>query len=144
MAVHTYECLFLLDPNKTSADPAGVQTQVNEVIERCGGEILVSLPWGEPKLAYPIEKFRKGSYLLTYFKSEATAIAQMEEIFRLSEVLLRHLIIKLHPKIAEDNLAHLRGERPAPEPTPEGEGGERGERRGRGERDRERVREYQR
>ena len=109
MAVNTYECLFLLDPNKSSADWDGVMGQVNGIIERVGGEILISQPWGEPKLAYPIKNFRKGRYLLTYFHCEAGKIAEIEQECRLNDVILRQLVLRLHPHIVEDILAHIQG-----------------------------------
>lgn len=110
MAVHTYECLFLLDPNKASSDFNGVAAQLTGIIERHGGEIISVRPWGEPKLAYPIKKFRKGSYLLTYFKAPASGLAGMEHDFALNEAILRHLPLKLHPLIAEQVFAHLNAE----------------------------------
>lgn len=109
MAVHTYEVLFLLDPNKSSADWDGSLRHCNGIIEKAGGEIIDSRPWGEPKLAYPIGKFRKGTYLLAYFRSDPNAIAEMERQCRLSELIIRHLFLKLHPHVAEGILAHLSG-----------------------------------
>lgn len=110
MAVNTYECLFLLDPNKASADWDAVMGGANSIIEKHEGEIIDSRPWGEPKLAYPIKKFKKGNYLLTYFRAESTKVPEMEKDCRLNEAILRHMILKLHPQIAEEILAHLRGE----------------------------------
>lgn len=115
MAVHTYECLFLLDPNKASTNWNAVSADVNGIIERNGGEIFDSRPWGEPKLAYPIEKFRKGVYMLTYFNCESTKIAAIEADSRLNESVLRLMILKLHPQIAEEIMAHLHGESNAEE-----------------------------
>lgn len=112
MAVNTYECLFLLDPNKASSDWEGVMGRVNGIVERNGGEILATRPWGEPKLCYVIKKFRKGSYLLTYFKSEPAAIAAMEREARLDDVILRHMVLKLHPHIAKEILAHFQDAQP--------------------------------
>lgn len=109
MAVHTYEVLFLLDPNKASADWDNVVAQANGAIEKAGGELIDTRPWGEPKLAYPIGKFRKGTYLLTYFKSEAKNIEAMESDFRLNDTILRQMILKIHPHIAEGIIAHLHG-----------------------------------
>ncbi|MFO0945895.1 MAG: 30S ribosomal protein S6 [Planctomycetota bacterium] len=109
MAVHVYECLFLLDPNKASADLDGIIHQLNGTITKAGGEIVDTRLWGEPKLAYPIEKFRKGTYVLCYFKSEAKNIVEMEAQFRLNDNILRQMVLKLHPHIAEGILAHLQG-----------------------------------
>lgn len=112
MAIHTYECMFLLDPNKSSADWDGLTKQCNGIIERHGGEIVLTRPWGDTKLAYPVKKFRKGSYLLTYFKSEPSKLADMEHDFRMLDAILRHLVLKLHPRIAEEILAQLTGQAP--------------------------------
>lgn len=120
MAVNTYECLFLLDPNKSSANWDTAMSQANGIIERNGGEIVVSSPWGEPKLAYPVKKFKKGTYLLTYFKAEPSRLIAIERETRLTDLVLRHLIIKLHPAVAEQIIAHLND--PQPEPAHAGEG----------------------
>lgn len=109
MAVNTYEILFLVDPNKYSSDPDGVQKVVNGIVEHYGGQIAYTRLWGETKLAYPIKNFKKGCYVLTYFKCEPAQIPQIEHDCRLSEVVLRHMVLKLHPKIAEQVLAHLLG-----------------------------------
>jgi len=118
VAVHTYECLFLLDPNKWSADMEGVANQANGVLTRHGAEVLLTRPWGEHKLAYPISNFRKGVYLLTYFRAEAEALAAIEADVRLSEYILRKMIIKLHPHVAEDILAHYTNEQEQPVEEP--------------------------
>lgn len=112
MAVQTYECLFLVDPNRASADPEGVQRDLNDLVTRNGGTIIDSRPWGDPKLAYPIKKFRKGTYYLMYFTGPGSMLTQFEADCRLAEFLLRHLIIKLHPHVAAEVVAHIRGEIP--------------------------------
>lgn len=129
MAVHTYECLFLLDPNKASADFEGVTKAINALIERHGGEMMVTRPWGDPKLAYPIKKFRKGIYYLTYFKADAKGIPAFEDDCRLADTILRHMVLRLHPRLVDDLLAHLSGEN---------EGGENAEGEGQGDRGGER------
>ncbi|QDU63759.1 30S ribosomal protein S6 [Planctomycetes bacterium Pan216] len=110
MAVNIYECLFLIEPNKASSDWDNSMATANGMIERHGGEILFSRHWGEPKLAYPIKKFRKGGYLLTYFRSDSQGIPKMEADFRLAvDLILRHMVVKLHPSIADRILAQLHG-----------------------------------
>ncbi len=106
MAAQTYEGLFLLDPNKASADWEGAAAQVNGVIERFGGQILHTRPWGDFKLAYPIRKFKKGVYLLSYFTIDSTQLHEVEREYRISEIVLRRMIIKLHTKVATEMLAH--------------------------------------
>ena len=101
MAITTYECLFLLDPNKASADWDGVTTSIHQILERHGATIEVSRPWGELKLAYPIGKFRKGSYFLMYFKVDSVKTPDIEADFRLNNNIVRHLVVRLHEKLAD-------------------------------------------
>ena len=115
MAVHTYEGLFLLDAGRASSDWEGVSGQVNGVITRHKGEILHTRPWEVPKLAYPINRSRKGVYLLTYFSIEAAELANIEADLRISEFVLRKLIIKLPPNVAKDMLTHYTEEHHAHE-----------------------------
>lgn len=110
MAVNTYECLFLLDPNKASADWEAAVQHVVQMIVRHGGEIIDCRPWGEPKLAYPIKKFRKASYVLAYFRSAPAGILPLEAECRLDDMVLRQMVLKLHPQIAEEIVAHLADE----------------------------------
>lgn len=107
MAVNTYEILYLLDPNKFSADPEAALGAVNGIIEHHGGQIVYSRPWGEPKLAYPIKNFKKGAYVLSYFNIDGLAIPKIEHDLKLQDLVLRHLIIRLHEKIAEKVVEHV-------------------------------------
>ena len=106
MAAQNYEGLFLLDPNKASADWEGAASQVNGVIERFGGQVLHTRPWGDIKLAYPIRKFKKGVYLLTYFTIDSTQLHEVEREYRISEIVLRRMIIRLDTRVAKDMLDH--------------------------------------
>jgi len=115
VAVHTYEGLFLLDASRASSDWEGVSSQINGVITRNGGEILHTRPWEVQKLAYPINRSRKGIYLLTYFKIDSVQLAAIEADIRINEYVLRKLVIKLPPNVAKDMLTHYTEEQQAPE-----------------------------
>jgi len=115
VAVHTYEGLFLLDAARASSDWEGVSGHVNGVITRNGGEILHTRPWEVQKLSYPINRSRKGIYLLSYFNIDAAQLAAIEADIRISEFVLRKLIIKLPPTVAKDMLTHYTEDHQAPE-----------------------------
>jgi small subunit ribosomal protein S6 len=110
VAEHTYDCFFLLDPNKASTDWNAAMGHANGIIQRNGGKILVTRPWGEIKLAYSISRFRKGVFLQTYFQSDPKHIAAIKRESRISEIIVRFLLIKLHPSVARDVLSHLQSE----------------------------------
>ena len=58
MSTNVYEGMFLLDSNRYARDPNGVSNEIDQIVKKCGGEILVSRLWSEQRLAYPIEGHR--------------------------------------------------------------------------------------
>ena len=54
MAENVYEGMFILDSNRFARDPAAVSGQIPAMIQKLGGEMLVSRLWEERRLAYPI------------------------------------------------------------------------------------------
>lgn len=112
MTVNVYECLLILDPNRYARDPHGVAGTIPAMIEKSGGEVMVSRLWNEQKLAYPIEGHRKGTYWLTYFRMDSQNVANFERECRLNENILRHLTLKVDPRLVDVLIQHARGERP--------------------------------
>ena len=101
MPVQLYETMFLFDAAKMAADPDGVRGQVVHGLEKYAAEVLVSRPWEDRKLAYPINKQKKGSYHIVYYRMESTKQADFEQDLRLNENLLRHLTLAVDPKWAD-------------------------------------------
>lgn len=120
--------MFLLDPNKVSGDVQGASRQLHTLLERNGAEIIASRPWDERKLAYPIKNVKKGLYYLTCFRSEGPKIPEMERDFILSELIVRHLVIKVEPKLEQAVIELAKNEhalalQTVMEPGPDDEGG---------------------
>ena len=106
MPVNVYEGMFILDSNRFARDPEGVSGQIPKIIQEAGGEVLVSRLWEERRLAYPIKGHRKGTYWLTYFRLEGTALAGVRQRFQLSDSILRFLFVKVDPRIVDTLVQH--------------------------------------
>ena len=101
MAQNVYEGLLILDPNRYGHDPDGISGQIPALIEKLGGEILVSRLWEERRLAYPIKGQRKGTYWLTYFRLDTNQLAEVKKQCQINDNLLRGLFLKVEPRIVE-------------------------------------------
>lgn len=108
MAENVYEGMFILDSNRYARDGAGASRQVEQMIEAAGGRLLVSRLWEERRLAYPIKKHRKGAYWLTYFQIPPDRLTTLNRQSEISELVLRHLILKLDPRIVDTVISHVR------------------------------------
>jgi small subunit ribosomal protein S6 len=110
MPANVYECMFLLDPNKVAGDVPNAAKQLHGLLERHQAEVLASRPWDERRLSYPVSGHKKGLYYLTYFRTEGKNLAPLEGDFHLNEMILRHLVIKVDPKLESIMLQVARDE----------------------------------
>ena len=99
MAQRNYECMFLLDSGKYAQDPQGTEEALSEILARCEAEVVAKTPWQEGKLAYEVDGHRKGLHYLTYFKMDGSRVGELARICKLSDIVLRHLIIQHPPRL---------------------------------------------
>ncbi|QGJ71735.1 30S ribosomal protein S6 [Planctomycetales bacterium 10988] len=109
MAETVYDGLFLLDSNKFVSDMAGVQKALETLITDQGGEILASRLWDERRLAYPIDGHKKGHYWLIFFKIEGEKIEALRREVNIVDYVLRSMIVKVDPRIANTLVSHALG-----------------------------------
>ncbi len=111
MAEYAYECMFILDSNKYARDPSGVSGLIPQMLEKCGGQILANRLWNEQKLAYPIKGQRKGTYWLTYVRMNSQKLVEFNRACQLNETILRHLVLKIDPRLVDTLVSHALGEK---------------------------------
>jgi len=113
MPANVYECLFLLDSTKVAGDVPAADKQLRGLLEKNHAEVLISRPWDERRLLFPIKNQKKGLYYLVYFSSEGKNIVNIEHDCALNETILRMMILKIDPKLVEDMLSLARGDHAA-------------------------------
>jgi small subunit ribosomal protein S6 len=123
LAQNVYEGMFILDSNKYARDAAGTVEQIPATVEQLGGKILASRLWEERRLAYPIKGHRKGTYWLTYFRLDGDQLTNLSRQFQLNEAIVRNLVLKIEPRIADAMVQHASTGGPMSErkPKPEAE-----------------------
>ena len=106
MAAIVYEGMFILDSNRFGRDPETVSGQIPAMIEKLGGEMLVSRLWEERRLAYPIKGQRKGTYWLTYFRLDSSRLGDLRRQCQITDDILRVMFLKVEPRIVDALVAH--------------------------------------
>jgi small subunit ribosomal protein S6 len=125
--------MFLLDPTKVAGDVPAAAQQLHGILERNHAEILASRPWDERRLAYSMGTHKKGLYYLMYFRADAKTLVNIEHDCKLTESILRLLVLRIDPKLVDNMLAVARDEHAlalqvaAPEAAEEGGEAEAGE-----------------
>ncbi|ANE34024.1 30S ribosomal protein S6 [Campylobacter hyointestinalis] len=93
-----YELLFILKPTLTE-DEAKVKVDfIKEVITKNGGEIASVVEMGTRKLAYKIDKYERGTYVVIYFTAPTSLIAELVRNVRITEEVIRFLTVKYENK----------------------------------------------
>lgn len=101
MPVNTYEAMFLLDSSKVAVSWDDSVKHVHDILTKHQSEIVAYRQWDERRLAYSVSGHKKGTYLLTYFKTDGSNLREIEADCHLSDVILRDLILKVHPKLVD-------------------------------------------
>ena len=70
------------------------------IIERTGGEAGEVNHWGCRKLAYEIDHCTDGFYAVMEFTAGDRTLAELKRILRVSDDVLRHMVVKLPPSYA--------------------------------------------
>jgi small subunit ribosomal protein S6 len=89
-----YEAMYIIRPNIDEESKKAVVDRFNQILTDNGAEISESKDWGKRRLAYEIEDFRDGYYQIVNFVSEPAAVAEFDRLAKISEDIIRHLVIK--------------------------------------------------
>ncbi len=98
-----YEATFIVDPTLQTEQTDAIVEKYRGVITRTEGEVTDVDVWESRRLAYEVKGRREGRYVIMNFSSEPASKDELERIFRISDDVLRYLIIKqdtradLHP-----------------------------------------------
>lgn len=90
-----YEAVFIVRQEASSSHVESVAQEAISTIKEFGGDITKTEFCGLRNLAYPIKKCKRGHYVLLNLISNPEGIKELERKFRLSEDILRFLIIKV-------------------------------------------------
>jgi small subunit ribosomal protein S6 len=101
LPVNTYEAMFLLDSSKVAVSWDNSVQHVHDILTKHQAEIVASRQWDERRLAYAVRGHKKGTYLLTYFRTDGKNVHDISADCRLSDVILRELILQVHPKLVD-------------------------------------------
>ena len=93
--MRTYELVFIAQPDLEEDGLNALVERVQQVTVENGGEIQKTEHMGRRRLAYPIDKRTEGHYVLVHASLELTAIRELERSLRLSEDVLRHMLVRL-------------------------------------------------
>src|SRR6266446_9103747 len=93
--MQNYESVVIVRSTLSEEEINAVLAKIREMIEKAGGTVLQAEGWGKRRLAYEIQREKKGAYLLFRFQADGKLIAQLEHQYRLDETILKFITVRL-------------------------------------------------
>lgn len=90
-----YEMVVLINPELADENFEAAVNNISRFITERGGSITSIDKWGKKKLSYPIKRFKEASYIMVRFKFKPGLSKELEATLRITENVLRHLLLKL-------------------------------------------------
>jgi len=97
-----YEAMFLVDSIQAASDWDGIIGAIETILKRADAEIVSMKKWDERRLAYEIQKKSRGTYILCYFRADGQKISAIERDVKLTERIMRVLILSAETRSQED------------------------------------------
>jgi small subunit ribosomal protein S6 len=89
-----YEVMFVIIPEYDEEAVTGVIEKYSKLIEEHGGTVDKVAKWGKRKLAYEINDFTEGVYVLVHFTGDKKVCEELERNFKISGDIIRFLIVR--------------------------------------------------
>ena len=97
-----YEVVLLVHPDQ-SDQVVGMVERYIKLVQDNGGTIHRLEDWGRRQLAYPINKIHKAHYVLFNVETDGETLAELEELFRYNDAIIRSLVMRRDEAVTEES-----------------------------------------
>jgi len=94
-ALNKYEGMFLLDNGKLRNTPEKGEEAIKATLEKNGVTIVQMGQWDERRLAYEVNRQKRGTYVLAHLEAPAGALEEVSRDLRLGGLISRHMFLRL-------------------------------------------------
>lgn len=92
-----YELMYILTPEQLDTRVQPAMEKITSLITRLGGEVKETLntsPWGKRRLAYTIDKYNEGYYVVLKMNIDPSKTEELERDLRFNEDVIRHMLVR--------------------------------------------------
>jgi len=107
-----YESIFIVRPSLSDDDTTQLIEKMKGVLEKAGATLLKLENWGKKKLAYKIERERRGTFVYLLFQAAGHAVGELERSYRLEDAVLKFLTVRLERPPADKSAAPAQAREP--------------------------------
>jgi small subunit ribosomal protein S6 len=93
--IRSYELVYILRPDLDEAQRREKMAKVESLIAEEGGQVQKTEEWGQRILAYEIEHFREGYYVLVTFSLPADRVDNFQQRLGMDDAFLRYQVVRV-------------------------------------------------
>jgi len=90
-----YEELFIVKPDAPDEEVDQFIEQMKSVVTNAGGTIDKVDKWGKRRLAYRVDRYREGAYVLFQFNAAPETVKEFERRLRVSDMVIKFLTVRI-------------------------------------------------
>jgi small subunit ribosomal protein S6 len=90
-----YEELFIVKPDAPDEEVDQYVEQLRTQLTSLGATVDKVDKWGKRRLAYRVDKYREGTYVLFQFSAEPETVKELERRLRVSDLVLKFLTVRI-------------------------------------------------
>ena len=90
-----YEQLFIIRPDAPDEEVDGFVEQLRTQLTNAGATVDKVDKWGKRRLAYRVDKYREGAYVLFQFTAGPESVKELERRLRVSDLVLKFLTVRI-------------------------------------------------
>ena len=93
--VRQYELIYIVSPETSDEGVADLHNQVEGIVGQFEGQIEKTENWGRRRLAYEIDHYKEGTYVLELINGPGDLVKELGRRLRVSDHVIRHLIVRV-------------------------------------------------
>jgi small subunit ribosomal protein S6 len=90
-----YEELFIVKPDAPEEESDQLIEQLRSQLTSAGATVDKIDKWGKRRLAYRVDKYREGSYVLFQFTAGPETVKELERRLRVSDLVLKFITVRI-------------------------------------------------
>ena len=90
-----YEELFIAKPDAPDEEVDQFIEQLRGHLTDAGGTVEKVEKWGKRRLAYKVDKYREGAYVLFQFSAGPETVKELERRLRVSDLVIKFLTVRI-------------------------------------------------
>ena len=92
--MNKYKGMYIIRPDRTEDQFKVIIEEINKIFTDNNSEILSVDVWGLRDMAYEINDFRKGYYVVFTTNATTEAVSEYDRIANIREDIIRHIIVR--------------------------------------------------